>query len=362
MKKGKFNIVIGAQAGSESKGKLAAWLTSHHEVKPDAIVMAASPNAGHTLIKNDLKFVSYHLPVSAVVADCPILLGPSSIINIETLIQEVKALGIARSRLHINPRAAVITQKMVEEESSNKLSNIGSTLQGVGVTRKRKMMRGFDGIVELVEDRTNYLHSLGIKVVDTVQELLEMRKTSQTVLCEMTQGFDLDLEHGIHPKYSTSKMINPAMAMAEAGVPPSWVGDVYGVFRPYPIRVSNRTGSSGPYFGATELSWKTVAENCGYPGKVEDLAEITTTTKLPRRVFSWSDLRFSRFVAVCQPTVLCLQFANYVNWKDFQKTKWSEVSHKTRNFVKEIETTYGVRVRYVGTGPDDKHMIDRGGK
>ena len=155
--------------------------------------------------------------------------------------------------------------------------------------------------------------------------------------------------------------INPmhvALAMAEAGVPPSLVGDVYGVIRPYPIRVNNRTGTSGPYAEAEEINWKIVMAECGYPDSLPPLKEVTTTTKLPRRVFQFSWERYKRFLLVCRPTSICLQFANYVNWEDYGKTDWATISHTTKAFVKALESKGGIPVNFLGTGPGHEHMIE----
>ncbi|GAH11236.1 unnamed protein product, partial [marine sediment metagenome] len=87
---------------------------------------------------------------------------------------------------------------------------------------------------------------------DTVWMVNDLLQRGVTILCEMTQGFDLDLEHGIDPEFCTSKMINPAMAMAEAGVSPKWLGDVYGVLRPFPVRHDEGTYL---YAEAKPLTW-----------------------------------------------------------------------------------------------------------
>jgi adenylosuccinate synthase len=171
----------------------------------------------------------------------------------------------------------------------------------------------------------------------------------------MTQGFDLDLEHGIDPHYATSKMINPAMGAAEAGVSPRRVGDIYGVMRPYPIRVNNREGSSGPYSGAKEITWEEVSLRSGFPGV---LAEITTTTKLPRRVFEFSARRMRKFIQVCGPTHMCLQFANYIDHAAKGVRTWEGLPAGVQNWVTDYEANYGIPVTYIGTGPDHDDMID----
>jgi adenylosuccinate synthase len=358
-----FNIVIGAQAGSESKGKLSAYLTGKHMV--DALTMAASPNAGHTLRLGGERYVSYHIPVCAVMDEgkgddllpASIYLGPTSLIRPAKLDQEIRELGISRGRIMVHPRAAIIDDTMVRQEEKGGLSDIGSTLQGVGATRTAKMQR--DGSVHLAQDFQVALERSGVVVGDTTADLNTLLEQGATVLHECTQGFDLDLEHGIHPNYCTSKMINPAMAMAEMGVSPWFLGDVYGCLRPFPIRVNNRTGWSGPYPGTMELTWSQVAQNCGYPGDPSDITEYTTTTKLPRRVFTFSWERFQEFFRVCRPDFLCLQFANYVSWTNYGARDENQLTEKTIRFISELERC-GSMVAYVGTGPEHEDMVDRG--
>jgi len=507
---GKFNIVCGAQAGSEAKGKFAAFLAEKYSKEIQAIVMAGSPNAGHTVVVDGKKTVTYHLPVSAVGCDAPIYLGPSSLINAGLLRKEIVDTGIDLERITIDPRAAVITDVLIRDEERAGLSDIGSTLQGIGSTRILKMKR--DGTITLARD-CEELIDMGVVSVEPVSFFInDLLDSRETVLCEMTQGFDLDLEHGIDPRYCfargtrillengnsvpieelvrdripasvlsynsttgllepkkvinwyktphggdwyrvhtdlavgdksapkctgghkyytqrgkveakdlmvgdllytneyslegtnclatvrctgveklarlvygvkynievednhnyfagnqfgytlvgncTSKMINPAMAMAEAGVSPKMVGHIYGVLRPYPIRVNNRTGSSGPYADAIELKWENVAKGCGHPDP-DNFGEITTTTKLPRRVFSFSWERYAHFIRVARPDLLCMQFANYLNWDDCGKTNWFDMSGAVRAFVETLEKHGGwARVAYVGTGPEHKEMID----
>ena len=354
---GKFNVIIGGQAGSESKGKLSAWLCEREN--PDLLVMTASPNAGHTVVMpNGGKKVTYHLPVGAVMCDCPIVLGPASLINPTILMKEIAETGIAPERITVDPRASVITQGHLHNEGTGKYSDIGSTLQGIGECRMGKMRR--DGTHSLCGD--NYIqdmlpmeaHRINCAPVSPI--INQALDAGAKVLCEMTQGFDLDLEHGIHPRYCTSKMINPAMAMAEAGVSPSFVGSVFGVIRPYPIRVNNRTGTSGPYTGAKEITWEEVASRCGAPGSFE--GEITTTTKLPRRVFEFSWSRMDKFVEICRPTSLCLQFANYIDWEVYGVRSWGVLTPRVVRFLDELSERYRIPVDYVGTGPGHEDMVD----
>jgi len=342
MIKGLFNVVVGSQAGSEAKGKLSAHLS--YKFRPRVIAVASSPNAGHTAYFEGQKYVSYHLPIAAVTnPDSHICLGPSSVIRLDILLREMATLQIDPARLHIHPRAVMIPDSYLEEERVAGLRKIGSTNQGTGAARAHKVMRD-TGVVFASEVRELHRH-----MADTVDWINDEMEGGGAVLCEMTQGFDLDLEHGIDPRYCTSKMINPAMAMAEAGVAPSMIGHVYGVLRPYPIRVNNRDGSSGPYAEAKEITWEEIGRRCECP---HQLHEITTTTKLPRRVFEFSYRRFDEFVQVCRPTHLCVQFVNYINWSDYGRTDYDLLSEETLQWVNSIGYRANVPVAYIGTSEE----------
>lgn len=348
-----MNVVMGGQAGSEAKGKLSAFLVKKFDV--NIVAGCLSPNAGHTAVIGGKKYVSHHIPIGSMGAiardgDITIVLGAASVINPELLLEEIERLGIPYTSVIIDPRAIIITKWMVREEERN-LVHIGSTAQGVGEARKAKLMRVDTQI------RANSIRwPLGMSVLDTEFHLNTQLARGETVLYEMGQGFDLCLDHGIDPIYCTSRTINPATAFGESGVSLRYMGDVYGVIRPYPIRVNNRTGSSGPYAGAKEITWGEVGKRSGNP---DFAGEVTTTTKLPRRVFEFSWSRYLKFIRVCDPTHLCLPFADYLNYQDRGATRWSQLSAETRDFVSLLNDMAGRRVvRYIGTGPEDDNMVD----
>jgi len=364
MERGKFNIVIGGQAGSEAKGKFPANLTERYE--PDIIHMTSSPNAGHTVIMGGEKFVTHHLPVGMVgmqnlEKEPTIIIGPASLLNLETFIKELDRFHPYYDRVIVDERATIITPGMMENETKIGLAGIGSTLQGVGAARITKLMRpaslmkaGLPPVRQELEEREIIIDS------NTSSRLYRALMEGQMVLGEMTQGFDLCLEHGIDPMYCTTRIINPAAALADAGVPPSMCGTVYGVIRTYPIRVNNREGSSGPYAEAAELSWKEVARRAGTK---ENLTEYTTTTKLPRRVFEFCWSRYRHFLRVCNPDIIALQFVNYLDWNLYEA--WELIARKptTRDFLKKLQyesSLVGARIGHLGTGPDHAHFIDWG--
>lgn len=354
MQAGRFNVVMGAQAGSEAKGKVSAYLADKHGVK--VFVMTASPNAGHTVIKDGNKYVTHHIPCGAFGSkEKPvILLTPGSVINPTILLEEIKKFGKYLGWIWIDPRAAIITPKhQVQEKEKLRLGN--STGQGVGEARKQKL------------DRVDVTRAIDIPELHTMVSsinpiLLDFLDRGETVIAESTQGFDLCLEHGADPQYCTTRLISPQAELAYAGVPCDYLGDVYGVLRPYPIRINNSEGTSGPYPGAREMTWEEVTRLSGSPS---DLTEITTTTKRVRRVFSFSDYRWLAFCRICRPTHLALNFANYLDWDCYQYSGTMTVNNIYKTWkrigsaIRKLDrVSLGAKVSLIGTGPNHEDIVE----
>lgn len=346
---GKFNILIGGMAGSESKGKISALLTERFE--PDLIVSHLMPNAGHTVMEDGHKFVSYHLPVCAIKSNSPVVIGPGAAINPRNFFAELASLNIDPDRLIISDRVPIITDEHILRESHELLHN-ASTTQGCGACIADKIMRGPQ--MQMVKDHEDFKD---LNIVSDIGMLINSYlNNNDIVFCEMAQGFDLCINHGIEYPYCTSRNIQPAQAMADSGVSPKMIGKIWGIIRPYPIRVGNFKGFSGGYAESKELSWEEIRNRCGAP---EDLTEITTTTKRVRRVFEFSHERFARFVTLVRPDYIALNFANYLNWNDYGKTDWDDLSVETKQFVVDLEENYGVFVSIIGTGPNHDQVVDR---
>jgi adenylosuccinate synthase len=355
MKRGKLNIVMGGQAGSESKGKLSAYLASKFHITHFAGCL--SPNAGHVVIRDNVKYVTHHIPVG--VAGCldprqaHIFIGPASVINPDILLSEISMLrdnGIDPYLIFVDGRATVIQPHHINDELSH-MTVIGSTAQGVGEARVDKIMRRGLRMAD-----TPFARNTGLVVEGVGNLLIKAMDRGATVLYEMGQGFDLCIDHGVNPIYCTSRNCTPQQALADMGVPNRYLGDIYAVVRTYPIRVNNRDGFSGPY-PSPEISWEEIRDRCGAD---RDITEMTTTTKLRRRVFEFSMDRIKEMVRTCDPSFLCVQFANYLDWGIYGSSSVHDLSTYplVDKFIQELEVATSTMVGYIGTGPNHIHMID----
>jgi len=305
VKSGKLNLINDGQFGSTGKGAAAAFIGCSEHV--DLAISDASVNAGHTFYKDNKKYVTRHLPITALFNKrSQIYLCAGAIIDPTILLQEIELFDIDPCRIAIHPRAAVIEQCDIDQEQEGMMKSISSTRKGVGNALARKIKR---------ESKLAADHPLlkeYVKELD-VNWLLEQ---DINAVMEVPQGFDLSINSGLSYPYCTSREITVSSALSDAQVHPSLLGNVMTCIRTYPIRVGNiiedgkEVGYSGPFYDdSKELSWKDI----GVP------EEYTTNTNRIRRVATFSMKQYGRMIAINKPTHVFLNFANYMKKRELNK-------------------------------------------
>lgn len=342
MKRGHANVIIDGQWGSTGKGKLAGYLME--EERPQIAVCDFMPNAGHTFVRDDGKeFVFRQLPVGAAFEDTVVCVGPHAAIDIDNLLKEiamVEEAGIElRSRLRIHPLAAIVQEADLKAEHSA-TARIAGTSKGGHAAQSLKALRS---PMAMIASQVEILKPF---ITDTRELVRTALDEGETVLIETAQGYDLGLNHGWQYPYTTGRDCLLGRALDNAGAHPRRLGKVYGSLRTYPIRVGDTSeGSSGPCFpDQRELSWDEVSAMAGRTIR----PEMTTVTKRVRRIFTWSDKQFERFLLDIQPDYLFLNFVNYYNDE--------ERSRK----VADIDSTaieFGSKVVLLGTGPRNSDIV-----
>ena len=357
--KSKATVVLGGQAGSEGKGKIAGYLA----IKDNYAVSMCNfmTNAGHTWVSNDGERVMVQqLPQAVVNPDTILVITAGSAITISTLLNEIKNHNLGLSnRLLIHERAMIIEDRHVEEEAKS-LGRISSTLKGCGHALADKAARG--SAVMLAKD-VQELSQWVVTDTGLSKDLYMALYNGLKVMIECPQGFDLDINHGLEYPYCTSRQTTSAQAIADAGLPPQAAGEIIAVIRPYPIRVGNvhddngrLTGYSGDYRGSKEITWEKIAKWSGTPQ--EEIKELTTVTKKLRRVFEPHWARLAEMVRINGVTQIALNFANYIDHGLYGKNKSTDITSEVQRWIETIESECGVPVTLVGTGPRDEDMID----
>lgn len=347
MRMARGNIIIDLQFGSTGKGLIAGYLAERDA--PDTIVTAWAANAGHTYIDKDgRKFVHTMLANGIVSRRLDrVMLGPGSVIDPVNLAREIDEAGALMNTvdLFIHPSAAIITQRHRDEEAGP-MTKIGSTKKGCGAAAIQRIRRDPDDLNTagclgkphplLVE------HGLGRCVV-SAQEYQEHLAKARVLQIEGAQGYSLSMYHGFYP-FTTSRDVTVHQMLADCAIPPhmaKWLR-VVGTARTYPIRVANRfdeggeqVGFSGPcYDDQHEISF----------ADIDQEVELTTVTKLPRRIFTFSHQQLAEAVRMNGVDELFLNFVNYVKPNDRR-----EFLDGVRQTLSDSGTT--ARLAYLGHGP-----------
>lgn len=393
MQQRKFNVVTDGQWGSCGKGAITTALAYKH--RPEILSTTNMANAGHTAVfHTGAKFVAKALPSATALrrwtlGQVPsyhphVVVGSTAAFNLDQLLEEMGVCGVNYD-LSVHPRAGVITDahRIAEGgdgESSTK--HLASTMQGCGtfladkVLRKKdlKLARDYTELQGLLTDHMpkkldlptgdqNGLIGLGLP------ELLHvlMNRYGYTLLHEGSQGFSLDVNHGSHYPQCTSRGTTAVQNMADMGISPRDLGDVYLVIRPYPIRVGNiqvdgkQIGYSGDcYEDHHEISWQQVADEAGMPIEVAAgllKSELTTVTKRLRRVFTFSERQLREAALVNGATRIALNFANYIDYSITGVNDYNKLTPKVTDFIRKVEDITKLPVTIIGTGPQVDQVV-----
>lgn len=384
-------VVVDLQYGSTGKGLLAGYLA--RRIRPDTIVTAWCPNAGHTFVATDGRKYVHTMLANGIVANTSIqipppgetssdgsgnglviidpheqpvrrvMLGPGSCINLTALYDELRLCAdhLRMTEIVIHENAAIVDQRHRDAEKS--FNRTGSTCKGSAESLIEKMRRDpqNDNITARDVLRREQINNGVMCRVVTNTEWLRLLQQSRSILVEGAQGYGLSLNHGVWP-YVTSRDCTTARTLADCGIP---VGSnfadlkVWGVARTLPIRVSNRHheqggGTSGPCMrDQVELDWSSLGRT----------AELTTVTKLPRRIFSFSQQQFSEALLVNGVTNVFLNFMNYLTPEGAEcrsidgKSMSLPSSHRFVRDIAALCAEQGADLSLFGVGPSESDLV-----
>jgi adenylosuccinate synthase len=323
-------ILVGTQWGDEGKGKIV----DHFSKKFNAVCrFQGGHNAGHTIYKEDEKFVLHLIPSGVFCENVSCFIGQGVILSIDSLLEEIKQLeekgieleGILRISRYCSlllPLHAKIDQ--LREDNKN---SIGTTRRGIGPAYEdktaRRSIKAFDlEDSDLLESKLSSLveyYNFQIKnihnsepfsfdevyrqlidsyhkaakyfgdVTDTLEDIYEK---GGNILYEGAQGTLLDVDYGTYPYVTSSNTLATSVGVG-SGFPKSIYSDVLGIAKAYTTRVG-----AGPF--PTELFCE-VGQNIAKQGN-----EFGATTGRPRRC-GWLDLVALKYSAKLNNlTELCI--------------------------------------------------------
>ena len=311
--------VIGAQWGDEGKGKIVDMLAERAKV---VVRFSGGDNAGHTVINPYGKFGLHLVPCGIFYPQTTCIIGNGVAVNPSVLLEEIDMVekhGVDTSRLFLSDRANLIMPYHIlldklEEEARGEQA-IGTTLRGIGPVFADKVARRgiragdlldkkifLERLTQIMDYKNNLLtkayevkplsldkvykeycrygERLAPHIRETTVIIDEALRRGEPVLLEGAQGTLLDPDFGTYP-YGTSSSPLAGGACVGAGIGPTKIDAVLGVFKAYVTRVG-----AGPF--PSELKDKT-GDAIRERGN-----EFGTTTGRPRDC-GWFDAVAARF-------------------------------------------------------------------
>ena len=219
---GNVDAIVGLQYGDEGKGKVTAGIVSANNYDL-TVRFNGGPNAGHTIVREDLLSFKLHQLPSSIAYNKPGYIAPGCVLNLKKLYEEIEIVEQTdpsikvKDLLQINPNVPIIKDKHIELDANNQYETQGSTKQG---------------IAPAYADFYNRSATL-LKCV--VHAFKYPQKTAKDILVESAQGFYLDPFNGSYP-YTTSSHCLPAAAAATIGFDPKKFRRIFGVAKCYETR------------------------------------------------------------------------------------------------------------------------------
>ena len=323
-------ILVGTQWGDEGKGKIVDFYSK----KFDAVCrFQGGHNAGHTIYKEEEKFVLHLIPSGIFYDHVSCFIGQGVILSIDSLLEEIEQLQQKGINLEGNLRISrycslllPLHAKIDQLREDNK-NSIGTTRRGIGPAYEdktaRRSIKAFDledndlletklkSLVEYYNYQIQNIHDSEPFVYEEVyNELMQSYKKAAkyfgdvtdtleniydqggNILYEGAQGTLLDVDYGTYPYVTSSNTLATSVGIG-SGFPKSIYSDVLGVAKAYTTRVG-----AGPF--PTELF-------CDVGQKIAELGhEFGATTGRPRRC-GWLDLVALKYSAKLNNlTELCI--------------------------------------------------------
>lgn len=295
-------VVVGAQLGDESKGKVVDLYAEHAHM---VVRFNGGANAGHTLMVGDKKVITHLVPSGVMHDHITCVLGEGMVIDPIELLKELEAcaaLGL-NPKLLISKSAHVVApyHKLLDAAREGSTNVIGTTRKGIGPAYESKAARFGIRMADLLDiakveeiagghlrrhhlpiflrEATEELCAAGQKLApfftDTSAAVNRAIDRGENVILEGAQSALLDIDHGVYPHVSSSHA-TAGGACASLGIGPTKINSVIGVAKVYTTQVG-----TGPFPTRMDKSTEDTWREAG--------GEYGSTTGRPRKC-GWLDL------------------------------------------------------------------------
>lgn len=417
-------VVLGAQWGDEGKGKFIDIFASDADV---VVRSQGGNNAGHTVIVGDDVYKLHLIPSGILYPQTANIIGPGVVLDPKVILSEMDELaekGTKFDNLFIDQRTHVIMPWHIEqdglEEAARGAGDIGTTKKGIGPcymdkaervglrmhdfvskekfiaavrkigAMKNKLFTTYYGgkaldLEAIISEYEKYAERLAPFVCDTTVMVYDAIKAGKNVLFEGAQGTLLDIDMGTYPYVTSSHPVAGGVCVG-AGIGPTLIDEVVGIFKgyttrvgkgPFPTELDDEVGEyirkAGSEYGVTtgrarRTGWfDTVMAR--YAVRVNGLTSIIINKIDPLRglpkiklctAYEMDGKIVKDFPADLDDLARCKPV--YEEFDGFTEdisgiTEYKDFPESIKKYIDAIEKLCGCRVSVVGVGPDREQIV-----
>ncbi|XP_066980892.1 adenylosuccinate synthetase isozyme 1 A [Macrobrachium rosenbergii] len=425
----KVTVVLGAQWGDEGKGKVVDMLAMSSDV---VCRCQGGNNAGHTVVVDDAEYDFHILPSGIINPSAVSLIGNGVVVHLGQMFEEIekneaKGLKDWKDRLLISDRAHIVfdfhqsvdgLQEQERSKDSSGTKTLGTTKKGIGPCYSSKAGRhglrmadllGEYSVFEqrlrnLVDSHQRMFPELQVDIEEEVKKYKiyaeRMRplvtnciayvhkclQGTKKVLVEGANAAMLDIDFGTYP-YVTSSNCSVGGVCTGLGIPPRYIGDVYGVVKayttrvgvgPFPTELNDDIGqllqSRGAEYGVTTKR----PRRCGWLDVVLlrhtnmvngysaialtklDILDVLKELKIGIGYFRKNRERIEHFPAdMGELEDITVEYITMPGWLEDTShcRSFEDLPKNARNYVEKIEELINVPVKWIGVGKARASMI-----
>ncbi|KAF5555094.1 adenylosuccinate synthetase [Fusarium phyllophilum] len=412
-----ITIILGSQWGDEGKGKLTDILAPEAKLCARAAVSHSNRprrtfiDENREAITQDTLLSSFHLlPSGLINPKCMNFIGSGVVFNVPQFFKELEALsekGLeavhdrirVSDRVHIDLQLHIAADGLEEQELGE--GKIGTTGRGIGPSYsckaarsgirladvfnpklfEQKLRRLADGyrkrygdlfkydVEEELAQFEEYREKLRKYSVDGVSFMKTAQKSNTPILIEGANALMLDLDYGSYP-YVTSSNTSLAGIIGGLTLDPTKITDIIGVVKAYTTRVGSGAfktedlGEVGTKLQEIGREWGTSTgrrRRCGWLDLVLDVLDTFETIRVAT-AYKIDGKEIDSYPADLDILDQCeVVYKDFPGWQTptTNAKSFEELPKEARAYVEFIEEFVGVKIKYIGTGPDREAMIKR---
>ncbi|RYP60160.1 hypothetical protein DL770_010053 [Monosporascus sp. CRB-9-2] len=361
-------IILGAQWGDEGGGH----------------------NAGHSIVANGVSYSFHLLPSGLVNPNCLNLIGSSVVAHIPSFFKELdelerKGLSNVHDRIFISDRVHVDLDLHIAVDGLEEVE-LGAEVFNAELfeSKLRRLASGYQkqygdllkyDVEEELARFQQYRPKLAKYTVDAVSFIKQAQEKNMKILCEGANALMLDLDWGSYP-YVTSSSTGIGGVVNGLSLDIKKINEVIGVVKSYTTRVGSGSFKTEDIGEAPQLAEDGDAVDLVVVKYSTDINHYTALnlTKLDvldtfptlKIAIAYKDPATGEEIPSYPADLDLLDRAEVIyhempGWnKPTTNVKtFDDLPKEARDYIMYIEEFIGVKIKWIGTGPDREAMIKR---